>query len=73
MNIKRLGIGLIIGGLVLLTISGYTYIKHRSDLDSGMIIQQTERSHSLRWKPVTGVFLLIGGILITGRDFKVHT
>jgi len=72
MNIKRAGIVLIIAGAIFISYAGYKYIRHRSLLNSGSILPNTEKSHSIHWTSIAGAALLIGGILITGRDFKVH-
>ena len=73
MIVKRAGLALIVIGIVIICCSAFTYIKHRSQLDSGAIKPQTEAKHSIRLYPLAGAALLIGGILLLGRDFKVHT
>ena len=73
MNLKRAGIILVIAGVMFISIAGYKYIRHRSFLDSGIVKPNTEKNHFIRWESLTGMALLIGGILILGREFKVHT
>ncbi len=73
MNLKRAGIVLIIAGVIFISFAGYKYIRYRSLLDSGTLKPNTEKNHFIRWESITGMALLIGGILILGRDFKVHT
>jgi len=73
MNIKRAGIVLIIAGTLFISFAGYTYIQHRSLLDSDIVKPNTGKTHPVRWESITGAVLLLGGILILGREFKVHT
>jgi hypothetical protein len=73
MNIKRAGIVLVIAGVMFISFAGFKYIRHRSMLDSGMVKPNIEKNHFIRWESITGMGLLIGGILILGREFKVHT
>lgn len=73
MKRKRLGIALIAIGALIIAYTGFNYIKHKNLVDSGIIKINRAKNHPIHWVPILGSAFLVGGIIVIGGDFKVHT
>jgi hypothetical protein len=62
MQKKILGISIIIIGIIMIAYTGFTYVTTEKVVDLGPIQINAQKSHPLRWSPIIGVVLLIGGI-----------
>ena len=64
MQTKIAGIALIVIGILMIAYTGFNYVTTEKVVDLGPIQINQEKNHPLRWSPVVGAILLIGGILV---------
>ncbi len=68
MQTKKVGIILIIVGVLMMIYTGFTYETKERVVDVGPVeINKTER-HPVQWSPIVGGLLLVGGLLIVATD-----
>ena len=61
---KKLGIALIVIGLIMTVITGFNLVTTKKVVDLGPIDIKKEQSHPVQWSPIVGGILLVGGIII---------
>jgi uncharacterized membrane protein YidH (DUF202 family) len=64
MNIKSLGIVIIIIGAIMIFYTGFNYVTTEKIIDIGPISINKQQSHPVQWSPIIGVILLIGGVAV---------
>jgi membrane-bound ClpP family serine protease len=66
---KVIGLILIVIGITMIGITGFTYVTQTNVVDLGAIQVNKEVSHPVNWSPVAGGIILVGGLvlLITQR------
>jgi len=69
-NMKPLGISLIIIGLIMIIYTGFNYVTTEKVVDLGVIEINKETNHPIQWSPIIGVVLLVGGIVVLAIDKK---
>jgi uncharacterized membrane protein YidH (DUF202 family) len=67
---KPLGLILIIVGILALIYTGFRYTTEEKVVDVGPLKIDKEKKHNINWPPITGVVLLIGGVVILAVDKK---
>lgn len=69
MKLKTLGIALAAIGLLMIIYTGFSYVTKDKVVDLGPIEINAETSHPVKWSPIVGVILLVGGIafMLTGK------
>jgi uncharacterized membrane protein YidH (DUF202 family) len=67
---RTTGIVLIILGILALVYSGINYTTEKKVVDIGKLEINKEQRRSINWPPVTGVLLLVGGIVVLMTDKK---
>jgi len=67
---KPLGIVLIVIGIVMLIYTGFNYVTKEKVVDIGPIEINAEKNHTVKWPPVVGLVLIVGGIVIIALDRK---
>lgn len=65
MEKKTIGIVLIVLGIIMLTYTGFNYVTKEKVVDLGPIEINKENNHPVKWSPIVGIILLIGGIAVT--------
>ncbi len=70
---KTLGIVLIAIGLLMIVYTGFNYMTNEKVVDIGPIEINAEKSHTVKWPPVVGVILIVGGIVVIVLDKKART
>jgi len=70
---KGLGILLIVTAALVFAYTGFNYFKHKNLVDTGAILMNRGKNHPIHWTPIVGGAFLVAGIILVGRDFKVHT
>jgi hypothetical protein len=65
---KSLGIVLIVAGVVLMIFTGFNMIEREKVIDLGRVEVTKEESHPVRWSPIIGAILLVGGIVVVLTD-----
>ena len=64
MNLRALGIGLIIVGIIMTVYTGFNYVTTEKVAVIGPIEINKEKNHLVQWTPIIGVLVLAGGIFI---------
>ncbi|HSO89179.1 MAG TPA: hypothetical protein VLQ91_21680 [Draconibacterium sp.] len=67
---KPLGIVLIVIGIVMLIYTGFNYVTKEKVVDIGPIEINAEKNHTVKWPPIVGLVLIVGGIAIIALDRK---
>lgn len=70
MQSKKVGIILIVVGVLMMIYTGFTYVTKEKVIDVGPVeVNKTER-HPVQWSPIVGGLLLVGGLIIvaTGKN-----
>jgi len=67
---KTFGIVLIVVGLVMLLITGFTYTTQETVIDAGPLEVTAEQEETVNWPPYVGGIALVTGIviLLMGRN-----
>ena len=68
MNVKALGIGLIIVGIIMTAYTGFNYVTTEKVAKIGPIEINKEKNHPVQWAPIIGVLVIVGGIFIVGSS-----
>ncbi len=70
MNMRMLGIILIVVGVLLLVYKGLTYKTHEKVLDMGSLQVTQEKTRTFPFSPVFGGVALVGGIVLVVSSGK---
>lgn len=70
MKTKTLGIIIIVLGIIMIVYTRFNFKTTEKVVDLGSVEITKEKSHPIKWSPIVGVALLIGGILIVVLDKK---
>lgn len=65
---KSLGYMLLVVGLVMMVVTGFNYVTKKEVVDIGPIEINKEESHPVRWSPIIGGVLLVGGLFLIIAD-----
>jgi uncharacterized membrane protein len=69
---KNLGIVLIVAGIVMMIITGFNFTTKKNVVDVGPLEVNKQVKHPVRWSPIIGGILLVGGIIVVaGSKRKV--
>ena len=61
---KTTGVVLTIIGLLMIIYTGFNYVTTEKVVDIGPIKINKEKNHPVRWSPIAGAVMLVGGIAI---------
>ena len=61
---KNLGIILIVGGLIMIFITGFNIVTKRKVVDLGPLEINKEENHPVQWSPIIGVGILVAGVMV---------
>lgn len=61
---KNFGIILIVVGALMMAITGFNYVTKKEVLDLGKVEINKSENHPVRWSPIVGGILLIGGLVL---------
>jgi uncharacterized membrane protein YidH (DUF202 family) len=67
---KPLGIVLIVIGIVMLIYTGFNYVTTEKVVDLGPIEINAQKNHTVKWPPIVGLVLVVGGIAVIALDRK---
>ena len=67
---KTLGIVLIVIGIIMLIYTGFNYVTTEKVVDIGSIEINAQQNHTVKWPPIVGVVLIVGGIAVIVVDSK---
>jgi drug/metabolite transporter (DMT)-like permease len=67
---KILGIILIGLGIIMIIYTGFNYVSTEKVVDLGPIEINAVQNHPVKWSPIAGIVLLVGGIAVVAIDKK---
>lgn len=67
---KPLGIVLIVIGIIMLAYTGFNYVTTEKVADIGPIEINAQKNHTVKWPPIVGLGLIVGGIAVIAIDRK---
>ncbi len=67
---KILGLVLIGLGIIMMIYTGFNYVSTEKVVDLGPIEINAEKNHPVKWSPVVGIVLIVGGIVVVAIDKK---
>lgn len=67
---KTLGIVLIVIGIIMLIYTGFNYVTTEKVVEIGSIEINAQQNHTVKWPPIVGVVLIVGGIAVIVVDSK---
>ena len=70
MKARPIGIIIIVVGIIMLIYTGFTYSTTEKVVDLGAVKINKETEHPVRWSPIVGIVLIVGGIVILVTEKK---
>ncbi len=70
MQNKTVAILLIVIGIIMLTYTGFNYVTREKVVDIGPIEINKDTNHPVKWSPIIGGVLLLGGVVLLLKDKK---
>ena len=70
MRRKPIGIVLIVIGIIMMIYTGFNIVTSKKVVDLGPIQIDQKENHPVKWSPIVGVILLVGGIVVVVTDKK---
>jgi len=67
---KILGFILIGLGIIMMIYTGFNYVSTEKVVDLGSIEINAEKNHPVKWSPIVGIALIVGGIVVVAIDKK---
>jgi len=64
MQLKNLGIGMVIIGIIMIVYTGFNYVTTEKVVDFGPIQVNKEVNHPINWSPIVGIVLAVGGVVL---------
>ncbi|MFV8345798.1 hypothetical protein [Flavobacterium sp. ZB4P13] len=64
MKIRTIGIVMIILGIIMLLYTSFNYVTTEKVVDIGPIQINKEVNHPIKWSPVIGIVLAVGGVVL---------
>ena len=69
-NMRTLGIVLIVAGVIMMVVTGFNYFTTEEVVDVGPLEVNKETKHPVRWSPIVGGLLLLGGVILVATNKK---
>lgn len=72
MNIKYIGIALVIIGIIMMIYTGFNFVTDESVVEIGNLQIDKKENHLVQWSPIVGLIVLAGGtaMFFMGRKSK---
>ena len=64
MRSRPLGVILVILGIVMMAYTGFNFVTREKVMDIGPLEIEKKQNNPVRWSPVVGLVLLIGGVVV---------
>ncbi|MBG6111609.1 uncharacterized membrane protein YidH (DUF202 family) [Flavobacterium sp. CG_23.5] len=64
MQLKNLGIVLLIIGIAMMAYTGFNYVTTEKVVDIGPIQVNKQVNHPVQWSPIIGIVLAVGGVVL---------
>jgi UDP-N-acetylmuramyl pentapeptide phosphotransferase/UDP-N-acetylglucosamine-1-phosphate transferase len=70
MQTKTIGIIVIIIGVLMFVFTGFNFTTKEKVVDLGPVQIDKEKNHPVRWSPIIGGILVVGGIVLVAVNKK---
>ncbi len=67
---KTLGIILVVVGIIMLIVTGFSYTTEETIIDAGPLEVNAEKQESINWPPYAGGAALVAGIILVVASRK---
>jgi len=67
---KTLGIVLVAIGIIMMIYTGFNYVTTEKVVDLGPIEINAQKNNTVKWPPIVGLVLIVGGIVVIVLDKK---
>jgi len=67
---KTFGIVLIVIGIIMMVMTGFSYVTQETIIDAGPLEVTADKRESINWPPYVGGIALITGIILIAMDRK---
>lgn len=64
MKTRAIGIIIVVIGFIMTIYTGFNYVTTEKVVDIGSVKINKEKNHPIQWKPIVGVIVMIGGVVI---------
>jgi drug/metabolite transporter (DMT)-like permease len=64
MKTKTIGLAMIILGIVMLLYTSFNYLTTENVVDIGPLQINKEVNHPVKWSPIIGIILAVGGVVL---------
>ncbi len=64
MDMKKIGMALIVIGILMMVITGFNFVTREKVVDIGDLEIEGNRNHRVEWPPIAGGVLLVAGVVI---------
>ena len=64
MKIRTIGIVMIVLGIIMLLYTSFNYVTTEKVVDIGPIQINKEVNHPVKWSPIIGIILAVGGVVL---------
>lgn len=64
MGTRPIAVILIIIGIVMMAYTGFNYVTREKVVDIGPLEIEKKENNPVRWSPIVGLVLLIGGVVV---------
>ncbi|PIW69338.1 MAG: hypothetical protein COW08_07735 [Ignavibacteriales bacterium CG12_big_fil_rev_8_21_14_0_65_30_8] len=73
MDTKKIGLVILIIGLLMTLFSGYNYVTREKVMDMGDVHIMVDNNHSSNWSPFIGIgVMVIGGVIFMSGKKKLE-
>jgi uncharacterized membrane protein YdcZ (DUF606 family) len=70
MQTRNIGIVLVVIGIIMMIYTGFSFVTKEKVVDIGPVEINKEEKHPVKWSPIIGAVLLIGGIALIATGKK---
>ncbi|HSJ66126.1 MAG TPA: hypothetical protein VK921_00525 [Anditalea sp.] len=67
---KTFGIVLIVIGIIMMVVTGFSYVTQETIIDAGPLEVTADKKESINWPPYIGGIALVTGIILLAMDRK---
>lgn len=57
-------------GIIMMIYTGFNYVSTEKVVDLGPIEINAEKNHPVKWSPIVGIVLIVGGIVVFAINKK---
>ena len=68
MQTRNLGIIIVVVGILMMIYTGFNYVTEKKVVDLGPVQVNKEENHPIKWSPILGALLIVGGIALIATN-----